>query len=319
MKKLVILFLLISFPAFSQQFEKVDSLVLKYPPFSKVEDLANKIDIDFNTDLEKARAAFFWLTKNIRYNLREFYNPTQRSYRFSYASEEEKIQKLQKVRDDLVAATFRNKTGVCEEYAQSFKKICDLLNIEAAVIKGNVRINVAEIGKNSTTTNHAWNAVLIDEKWLVLDATWAAGYEYNNKWIRDFNGYFFDMPKGKVFKTHYPEDKIWQIRFGRMSQEDFVNQPIYSNTFLELNAELISPETGIINLKPSENIVLKFKNLDSNLLVFYTLKGMKKPLKPIISSEKEITILTIQNPKINTDLVLYINKKDALHFKIKVN
>lgn len=319
MKQLVILFLFFSLSAFSQNFEKVDSIVSKYARFSKVEDLANQIEKDFSSDANKSRAAFFWLTKNIRYNLREFYNPSKRNYSFRYSSEEEKIEKLQAFKDDLVVETFKNKIGVCEEYAQSFKKICDLLAIESEVIKGNVRNTADEIGQISNTTNHAWNAVKIDEKWIILDATWAAGSETNGKWIRNFDDYFYDIPTHKIFKTHYPEDKIWVIRFGRMSENEFYNQPIYSNTFLRLKANLISPQTGIINLKSSEDIVLKFNNLDPKLLIFYTLKGMKSSQKPITTLEKNTTTLTIKNPKINTDLVLFINKKDALHFKIKMN
>jgi transglutaminase/protease-like cytokinesis protein 3 len=319
MKQHVLLFLFFNLSAFSQNFEKVDSIVSKYARFSKVEDLANQIEKDFSSDANKSRAAFFWLTKNIRYNLREFYNPNKRNYSFRYSSEEEKTEKLQAFKDNLVAETFKNKTGVCEEYAQSFKKICDLLKIKAEVIKGNVRNTADEIGQISNTTNHAWNAVKIDEKWIILDVTWAAGSESNGKWIRDFDDYFYDIPTRKIFKTHYPEDKIWVIRFGRMSEKEFYNQPIYSNTFLRLKANLISPQTGIISLKSSESIVLKFNNLDPKLLILYTLKLSKIPQKPIIISEKNTTTLTIKNPKINTDLVLFIDKKDALHFKIKMN
>ena len=318
MKKQLVLFLLFSsISFFSQNFENIDAKVLKYPRFSKVENLANRIQKDFSKDIDKARAAFFWLTKNIRYNLKELYNPRKRSYRFRYSSEEEKVQKLQAIKDKLIADTFRNKTGVCEEYAQSFKKICDLLDIESKVIKGYVRTDAREIGTLPNSTNHAWNAVKIDGKWMILDATWAAGHEYNGKWIREFNNYFFNMPTHKTFKTHYPKESIWVLRFGRMDLEEFYLQPIYSNTFLGLKTDLISPKTGIINLKSSENIELKFKNLDLNSQIFYTIKGNKYAQKPIIKTENGISTLTLKNPNRNTDLILYINKEDALHFKIR--
>ncbi|APZ45095.1 transglutaminase [Polaribacter reichenbachii] len=316
--KQLFFFLLISTATFSQNFEKVDAKVLEYPRFSKVDDLAHKIENDFSSDVDKVRAAFFWLTKNIRYNLKEYYNPRQRKYQFRYKSEEEKVQKLQAIKDQLVNTAFRTKMGVCEEYAQSFKKICDLLNIESQVIKGNVRSDARKIGKVQNSTNHAWNTVKINGNWIILDATWAAGYEYNGKWIRKFNNYFFNMPKDKIFKTHFPEDQLWVLHFGRMSIQEFYNQPIYSQTFLSLKADLILPKTGIINLKSSEDILLKFKNLDTTALIFYTLKGTKYALKPIVKTENEISTLVIKNPKRNTDLVLYINKEDALHFKVKV-
>ena len=129
--KQLFFFLLLSANIFSQDFSAVDDKVAKYSGFSKVEDLARKINSDFTTDIDKARAAFYWLAKNIRYNLREYYNPRQRAYSFSYRTEAEKNAKLQALKDNLVNATFQNKMGVCEEYAQSFKKICDLLGIES--------------------------------------------------------------------------------------------------------------------------------------------------------------------------------------------
>jgi transglutaminase/protease-like cytokinesis protein 3 len=319
MKQLLFFFLLISFSIKSQDFKKVDEMVLNYPRFSKVEDLASKINIDFSTDEEKARAAFFWLSKNIRYNIRQFYSGKDRSYSFSYESEEDRIQKQQAVMDKLVADTFRNKTGVCEEYARSFKKICDLLEIKAAVITGSVRTDSNEIGNVTAEASHAWNAVFLNNKWVILDATWAAGHEYNKRWIREFNEYFYDIPTDKIFKTHFPEESIWILRFGRISKEEFYNQPIYTNTFLGLNTELISPTKGVINVNSGENIELKFKDLDSKLLISYMVEGNRYSQKPIITSKENITSLTIKNPERNTELVLFINNKDALHFKVIVN
>ena len=319
MKQILYFFFLVPFFVCSQNFNKVDELVLNYPRYSNVKDLSDRILKDFNSDEDKVRAAFFWLAKNIRYNLKEYYNPTQRSYNFSYSTEEEKQQKLQAIKDKIVSDAFRNKIGVCEEYAQSFKKICDLLNIEAEVIKGYVKNFAEEIGKPSNSTNHAWNAVKINNKWIILDATWAAGYEYNGKWVRKFDNYFYNIPKDKIFKTHLPEDSIWILRFGRITKKEFYNQPIYGNGFLNSKTELVSPTKGTINLKNEENITIKIKNLDIKNLIYYTVTGNKYAQKPLIKKEDNTTILTIKNPKINGDLVIYINKEDALQFKLKNN
>ena len=318
MKPLTLFFLFISIATFSQNFDTVDAKVVNYPRFNKVEDLADKIDEDFKNDADKARAAFFWLAKNIRYNLKEYYSPGKRSYRFKFSSEEDRVLKIQAIKDKFIAEAFKNKMGVCEEYAQSFKKICDLLNIEAAVIKGNVRSDAREIGTASNTTNHAWNAVKIDGKWKILDATWAAGYEYDGKWVRKFNNYFFNIPTNKIFKTHYPKEAIWVLPFGRMTLQEFYNQPIYTNTFLALEAELITPKSGFIILKKNEDIVLKLKNLDSNSQIIYGITGSKYAQKPLITIKDDIATLSIKNPNRNADLTLYINNEDALHFKIKV-
>ena len=179
MKKILFFFLLIQFSTQSQDFTTVDIVVENYPRFSKVEELASRISKDFISDEYKVRATFVWLAKNIRYNLDEYYNAAK-TIRFSYLTEKEKVQKLQKIKDDIVAKTFLTKQGVCEEYAQSFTKICTLLGIESEVIKGYVRNDASEIGKIPNSTNHAWNAVKLHNKWMSLDVTWAAGYTYTH-------------------------------------------------------------------------------------------------------------------------------------------
>ena len=315
MKQLLFLFLLVSITTNSQDFTKVDSLVLEYPRFSKVENLASKIEQDFSTDKDKARAAFFWLTKNIRYNLKEYYNPKPRRYNFRYKTEDEKQQKLQAHKDRLVAKAFLNKTGVCEEYAQSFKKICNLLGLESSVIKGYVRNTPDEIGKYESESSHAWNAVKLNDKWIILDATWAAGYENNRKWIRKFNNYYYNIPKEKMFKTHLPEDSIWILRFGRITKKEFYNQPIYGNSLLNSNTSLISPKNGIIHINSSKEITLKFKNLDPKAILSYTFKGMRFSQKPTITRVNNISTVTIKNAQINSELSLFINRKAALQFK----
>ena len=315
MKQLLFLFLFISVATNSQDFTKVDSLVLEYPRFSKVENLASQIEKDFSTDKEKARAAFFWLAKNIRYNLKDLASLKKRSHNFKYSSEEEKKQKQQAYKNKLVAEAFLNKTGVCEEYAQSFKKICDLLGLESAVIKGYVRNTPDEIGKYESESSHAWNAVKIAGKWIILDPTWAAGYEFNRKWVRNFNNYYYNLSKEKMFKTHLPEDAIWILRFGRITKKEFYNQPIYGNSLLNSKTSLISPKNGIINVNYSKDIKLKFKNLDPKVIISYTFKGMRYSQKPIITRENNSSTVTIKNAQKNSELVLFFNRTAALQFK----
>ncbi|WP_246034838.1 transglutaminase domain-containing protein [Polaribacter aestuariivivens] len=317
MKYFLFLLLLTTTIVNSQNYTSVDNKVLKYPRFSKVEDLVSKIENDFISDEDKTRAAFFWLAKNIQYNLKEYYNPTHRTYSFSYSSEAEKLLKLQKAKDKVVATVFKTKKGVCEDFAQSFKKICDLLDIQAEVIRGYVRNNTNEIGKPRNSTNHAWNAVKLNERWVILDATWASGFLYNGTWKKTFNEYFYDIPKDKIFKTHFPEDSIWILRFGRMSLKEFYNQPIYSNTFLKHNATLIAPTTGTINVNSSKTIELKFENLDVNIPILYAFKGNKFGKKPLIKKEDNVVYLRLNQAKKNSELVLYFNNISAIQFKTK--
>ncbi len=317
MKLFFYLLFLCSISVQSQDFTKIDSIITAYPNFKKAEDLATKISLDFSSDEDKVKAAFYWLTQNIRYNIKQLYNPKKRSYNFRYRSEEEKQQKLQAFKDNIVTKTFITKSGVCEEYAQSFKKICDLLHIEASVIKGYVKNDAQEIGIPSNVPEHAWNAVKLNSKWILLDATWAAGYAYNKRWVKKFNSYYYNIPKDKIFKTHFPEDDIWILRFGRMNLSEFYNQPIFGNPFLASKTELLTPKTGIIAVNSSKEIILKFKNLKNSSKVYYSFKGQRFSLKPAISIDGNITTLTIKNAAKNSFLYIFFNKEGALEFKTK--
>lgn len=317
MKHLFYFLLFCSITIQSQDFKHIDTIVSSYPNFKKVEDLASKIATDFTSDENKAKAAFYWLTQNIRYNIRLFYSPVKRTYNYSYSSLEEKQQKLQALKDRTVSKAFITKSGVCEEYAQSFKKICDILGLEAEVIKGYVRNSAQEIGKPKNLPDHAWNAVKLNNKWILLDATWAAGYEYNRRWVKDFNSYYYDISGNKIFKTHFPFDDVWVLRFGRMHLSEFYNQPIYGVSFLASKTSLLSPKTGIIPVNTAKEIVLKFKNLNTSSLIHYRFKGQRFSLKPSIYTVGDITTLTIKNAKKNSYLYLFFNKDVALQFKTK--
>jgi hypothetical protein len=101
MKQLLIFFLFFSFSLHAQQFSNVDSKVRKYPKYNSPEKLAAKINIDFNDETEKVRAIYIWLTSNIRYNLSEYYNPTNKRVSFQYSSEEERLFKVQEIKNKI--------------------------------------------------------------------------------------------------------------------------------------------------------------------------------------------------------------------------
>jgi transglutaminase/protease-like cytokinesis protein 3 len=302
---------------FAQDFERIDNIVKSYPKYTQPEQLARKISSDFQDDASKVRAAFRWLTYNIRYDLEEYFEP-RKVIQFRYADEEERLQKLQAIKDGIVKEAFLTKMGVCEEYAQSFKKLADLMNIEAIVLKGYVRNSSYDIGRVPQTTNHAWNAVKIQNKWILIDATWASGHLENGKWVKEFNEYFFAMDLNKVTRTHYPDHKRWQIVLNAGSLEDFYNQPIYSNGLLRKNIELLSPTKGNIDVNRSKKVVLKFKNLDPSDRLFYTYRGQRYAKRPEISFTGDVATVALENPGTNTELYFFIGKNLALEYKVFV-
>ncbi|CAM1368791.1 Transglutaminase-like superfamily protein [Tenacibaculum sediminilitoris] len=316
MKQLLFLFFLVTTFVSAQDFSLIEEEVNSYPKFSEVESIAQQIVNDFKTEEQQVQAAFYWLAHNIQYDLDAYYRPKQKRISFRYRNEQEKLEKLQAIKDDIVNKTLLTRKAVCEGYVQTFAKICSILQIENEVIKGYIRNSSNDIANPKINSNHAWNAVKLSGEWIYIDATWAAGIVNNNKWKSLFNPYYYNFPKEKYFKTHFPEKKLWQLRVGRMEKENFYNQPIYDAAFLQSDLELISPSKGILN--SNATIELKIKNLRPNQSVFFGYGGYRYAIKPDkISTKNNITTITTSPLKNSKQLFLIIDKEVVLEFLIQ--
>tara|TARA_R110001599_G_scaffold144948_4_gene327070 strand:- start:1070 stop:2020 length:951 start_codon:yes stop_codon:yes gene_type:complete len=316
MKRLFLFLFFTSITVQSQDYADVDAKVKRYPKFNSAQKLATKINADFTSDTDKIRATFIWLTENIRYDLQELYNPTTKKIGFSYKNEAEKQAKLQQIKDDIVNETFKKRKSVCEGYAQSFKKVCDLLQIEAVIIKGYARNSSNEIGVIPSVTNHAWNAVKLNNKWQLVDATWAAGYEINNQWKKNFTEYYFYPNPEELIRTHLPENEAWQLVKNPMSKKAYASQPIIGQGFFNKNLILISPKNGIISR--NKTIEFKIKNLTLSEQISYQFKGQRYGKKATVTFENPTGSFTINlEKKKRTELYIFINNEIALQYKIR--
>ncbi|MEO1486775.1 MAG: transglutaminase, partial [Bacteroidota bacterium] len=74
-RKVIILLISVSFSSlgWTQNYNKVDSMVLTYPTkFSSVSKLAKRINTDFSNDFEKTRAVYAWIANNVAYEPSEY-------------------------------------------------------------------------------------------------------------------------------------------------------------------------------------------------------------------------------------------------------
>lgn len=315
--KQLLFFLFISASIFAQDFSSIKMKTDSYSGLLTAEKLANNIKRDFSTDEDKVKAIFCWMTRNIRYDLEEFYNPNRKtSYRFRYQTQEELQQKLQKIKDKTVTKTLSNRKAVCEGYAQTFAKICDLLNIENEVIQGYVRQRANNIKKPLAQPNHTWNAVKVNEKWNFIDVTWAAGHEINGRWLRKFNPYYYNISKEHYFKTHLPEKSVWVLRIGRIKKKEFYNQPIYKPAFLTSGVKLVSPQGGVLN-KKDRKIEIKLKNLSPTQSIHIGFAGMQLAQTPDVITKNGITTVSITVPNGVQQTFLILDKEIVLEFLVQ--
>ena len=296
-KKTSILFLLLNIIFFNfasaQKVSEVDKIVAKYPKsFASTEKLADKIENDFDSDYDRARAIYSWIAFNIKYDFNTFLNPP-RTQGFRYSSEAEKQRKIKQINDNLIQKTFTSKKAVCEGFTALYQHLASLMGIKCEIIRGDSKISVRDIGRKTTSSNHAWNMVLIDKKWRLVDVTWGQGYYDSSKgrMVNDFNPVYFDTDSDYFFAKHFPDSGTFSGE--RLSKDDFLNGPLIYNKTIEFDYKIKSPESGLIEAKRGDRITFEIKNISKSNQVFY-LNKYNKPVK-------------IQNPK---------EKRGGLEFQI---
>ncbi len=247
-------------------FSRVDSLAKTITYKNDINLLTNELTSSYSDQIHKVRAIFRWITYNISYDFK-FYN------KYDYRGKEPKpftcsgdsmecAIKLNVWEMKYVNKVLDKKKAVCQGYAMLFKRMCKIAGIEAVVIPGYVRTEYYEVGTLGSL-DHAWNAVLLNGVYYLLDVTWAAGgcpaYD-DGKLIffyRYYDDYYWLTPAVEFARNHYPEDDKW-VLLPRYTKENFSANPYYAPGVLS-DIKLITPYTGIITAKKGDTIRFKLK------------------------------------------------------------
>ncbi|MCY1483778.1 hypothetical protein D9M68_173610 [compost metagenome] len=309
MKKIITLLVFFCISnSFSKDFLEVDEIVKKYP--SKVQNLetiSNLIKKDFTDDSEKARAVYSWIAFNIEFDVAAAFSMKGPSDMvFSYRDEKEKKAKEIKFKETIISKALLSGKAICHGYSMLFERLSKLVGLESEIIIGNLKSDPSQIGQVNLATDHAWNAVKINNVWKFVDTTLGAGYvsQKDDSFKPDFNDSYFFISADDLFLNHYPEDKKW-ITINK-SKQDFSKLPVYYRDYFKGNYK-ISPELGIIS-SSATNFHLEIKNL-----------GEYDNAEYIFSSDNKLTYLNNENKETQFDiplsgksgdyLTIYVNRK----------
>lgn len=154
-----------------------DESYLLPSPFVQSDDpqiiaLANKITAGKTTDLDKIKAIHDWVATNIAYDTVDYFSGN--------------IDNV----DCSSLAVLNSKQSICEGYADLFAALARAVGIPTKVIEGvAIWANIGQRWQDVDTTksNHAWNEVNIDSKWMTIDTTWDAGYTDSTTHTFTFN------------------------------------------------------------------------------------------------------------------------------------
>lgn len=164
-----------------------------------LEAIQNEIakQLQGKSDYEKIKQVHDWLIDNIEYDLEL---QSQETYSISGALTEGR--------------------AVCEGYARSFKYIMDGLGIPCVLISG--------IGTNSDgeAESHAWNYVMLEERWYAVDVTWDDPVIIGNGYL-SYDARYMHFLKGSdsFFESHTEDgmitDNSIEFHFPELSKEDY--------------------------------------------------------------------------------------------------
>jgi hypothetical protein len=205
-------------------FSIIDSHVESTPADAEasIPSLVGYLTKPATTELDKVRAIYQWIISNISYDVDEYFGLDERTGR--------------------TGNILIDRTSVCSGYARLFKQMCDEGKLDAVIVSGYAKGYSYKIGDKIEGTNHAWNAVKINDKWFLLDATWGAGFINHNKEFvkRQDDFYFLAKPEEFVF-SHFPEDSRWQLlsENNRISKTDFENFPFLRPSFFKMGFKIM--------------------------------------------------------------------------------
>lgn len=115
------------------------------------------------TDTEKVKAIFDWVSQNVKYDYTAFYSCLKRDGGTWLTQEEE--QRIHEAANPFYA--YVQKLAICDGYTDLCFLMCSIAGIPAVCIAGDS--NERGLGGSGP---HAWNAALVDGRWLFFDSTW---------------------------------------------------------------------------------------------------------------------------------------------------
>ncbi|MBK6283649.1 MAG: hypothetical protein IPF54_14265 [Draconibacterium sp.] len=315
----ILLILVYGFVLKGQIRDEIILTVNEYPEtFSNYFDLAEKISHDFDSPQDRVCAIYLWIANNIAYDIKT-YKSKKKSKTYSYRTHKQKIKREEKYNNKTIQEVFQKRKAICDGYSRLFKKLCDLNNIECVIISGIAKTKDYQIG-NSRGERHAWNAVRINHKWQLVDATWGAGYVdlVSDTFIHTLDTtYLFTKPE-LFFLKHYPFSKDWI--FVQKTKQDFANLPLYYSAFLNSEIKIYSPENGVILKDNGGKIQIDLESNNDNHLFSYCFKNQRYSTS--IEVEKNNQIMTLNIPldgRKSGYLTIFDNHKAIVMYKLKIN
>lgn len=257
---LLILFLIVAANSFSQiaatDFSAIDRKV-QFVKSSAPSSLSLQLTSFCKNDLEKVRSIFRWVADNIDYKTKQLIN--KKGISLSDNSDEALKSLDERVAESVLQKGF----AVCDGYARLFKTLCNYAGIQCEIVTGYGRVNKSP---RRFGNNHTWNAVLLDNKWQLLDVTWASGFISwtGDKFIRQFDEDYFLAAPSQFILEHYPDNLAWSLMDDPPLLSEFRFSPFKQKTFGKYRITGYKPSAGIIEIALGDTLHLELVTADAD-------------------------------------------------------
>ena len=233
------------------------------------DSLARMLTNDYNTDRDKVASIFRWITENITYNVRPFYNSNRSSAKNLY--DDDDTGALKPLSERVAIDVLKRRIALCDGYARLFKTLCDYAGIKSEIVSGYADGGMGH-RRLKFASNHRWNAVYLDSSWYLLDATWASGYvTYSSSdFIQNYNTHYFLTPAEEFIRDHYPEELQWTLLRQPPAISEFRYSPFKLNAYFKNRIESYKPEAGIINAFLGDTIQIELETASEEKHLYLT-------------------------------------------------
>jgi transglutaminase/protease-like cytokinesis protein 3 len=293
---------------------------------SPIELLSRELVAHSTSDMHKVRSIFRWITDNISYQVRPAFTSSY-AKRYYKEEEEDSVFGYSSLDERIAASVIRKREAVCDGYARLFKTLCDYAGIRAEVVLGYARTSG---GRGAQfRSNHKWNAVFLDGKWQLLDATWASGFiSFSGDFIRHYDDFYFLTPPDQFIRDHYPEDLFWTLLQEPPAIKEFSRSPFRYSGFAKKRIVSFKPASGVIEAAAGDTLLFEVEAFDEHKNLWITDSAIIDTAeisvfaswpktKNIVKGDKAYYSYVVP-PTPSTWLYLVYNEENVLRYKLDV-
>lgn len=178
---------------------------------SSPELLARQLTDGLSSDVDKLYVLYHWVVRHVDYDVDAYFSGNLRAAAGAQQA-------------------FRSGKAVCDGYAELLLLLGRAAGLEIEKVSGYGKGFSFDPAKAALgqplPENHAWNAVKLNGRWQLLDATWDAGHvdALTRQFVRrPYPGRYWLSDPALFVSDHFPAEARWQLLERPISRDEFLS------------------------------------------------------------------------------------------------